>query len=308
MGIESNWGNGVKDTNLPFPLVRRGKVRDVYETPGGLLIVATDRLSAFDAVFPDPIPGKGRILHQLSTWWLQHTQEISENHIIDPFPTQLGLPSELARVLYGRAALCRRAKVFPVECVVRGYLEGSALTAYKESQSVCGVRLPVGIKRGEKLAFPIFTPTTKEESGHDVPISFEDVVRTIGHEFAEMIRFKSLQLFQFAHDLLLPKGIILSDTKFEFGLVDDRVVLVDEALTPDSSRFWEAESYGPDSKAPRSFDKQYVRDYVEATGWNKQPPAPRLPEEVILGTMARYEEIFKITTGAEIQVKEVIPQ
>ncbi|MCX7020121.1 MAG: phosphoribosylaminoimidazolesuccinocarboxamide synthase [bacterium] len=283
----------VYETNLPFPLISRGKVRDIYDLPEGLLLVATDRLSAFDVVFPDPIPRKGEVLTQLSGFWFERTQHIIKNHIISLAPRVV---LDACPDMRGRAALCRCARPLTVECVVRGYLEGSAWTSYRESQSVCGIRLPAGLPRRARMPFPIFTPTTKAASGHDEPVTFEDVAREIGVEYAEFARQKSIELYSFAHDMLLPKGIIISDTKFEFGELDGELLLIDEALTPDSSRFWEADGYTGFGSA-RSLDKQYIRDYVESLAWSKKPPAPRLPDEVIANTTHRYTDIFERITG-----------
>ena len=292
-------GSAVYETSLPLPLVRRGKVRDVYDTPEGLLIVASDRLSAFDVVFPDPIPRKGEILNRLAAWWFGQTSHIVSNHLISDSPlAKLGL-AESHPELAGRCVLGRRARVFPVECIVRGYLEGSAYGLYRESGEVCGVPLPAGLERRARLPHPIFTPTTKAEEGHDEPINFDEVVGIIGVEAAEFIRQKSIDLYRFAHDMLLPKGIVVSDTKFEFGLTDDGIILIDEALTPDSSRFWEAATYTAGGEA-RSLDKQFVRDYVESVGWNKKPPAPRLPSDVIEGMTARYAAIFELITATPL--------
>lgn len=290
----------VYETNLPFPLLSRGKVRDIYDTPEGILLVSTDRLSAFDVVFPDPIPHKGQVLNQLSAYWFEQTTSIIENHLISAEPAErLKLAADHPELI-GRCTLCRRAKPLPVECVVRGYLEGSAWKDYQETQSVCGIKLPAGLTRRAKLPHPIFTPTTKESSGHDMPITFEQVVELIGVETAEAVRAKSIELYSFAHDQLLKKDILISDTKFEFGLAEGKLLLIDEALTPDSSRFWEAGSYSSGGET-RSLDKQYVRDYVEKIGWNKTPPAPHLPEDVVTNMTQRYVEIFSRITGRKLE-------
>lgn len=282
-------------TNLPLP-VKRGKVRDVYETDRGLLLISSDRLSAFDVVFPEPIPCKGEVLTRMSSWWFELTKAIVPNHIISNNPlSELGLAADYPE-LAGRSILGKKAKVFPVECIVRGYLEGSAYGMYKETGAVCDVKLPAGLQRRAKLPEPVFTPTTKAETGHDEPITFADVVNEIGAEAAATIRDASLRLFNFAHEVLLPKGIIISDTKFEFGMTDEGIIVVDEILTPDSSRFWQADTYTATGNAV-SLDKQFVRDYVESIGWNKQPPAPTLPAEVIAGTTERYVQIFELITG-----------
>jgi phosphoribosylaminoimidazole-succinocarboxamide synthase len=291
----------VYETNLPFPLLSRGKVRDIYDTPEGILLVSTDRLSAFDVVFPDPISQKGRVLNQLSAYWFEETTSIVDNHLISAEPVeQLGLAGSHPE-LRGRCTLCRRAKPLPVECVVRGYLEGSAWKDYQESQSVCGIKLPSGLSRRAKLPHPIFTPTTKATSGHDLPITFEEVVELVGVETAEAIRHKSIELYAFAHERLLTMGILISDTKFEFGISEEgKLMLIDEAMTPDSSRFWEAEGYTSGGNS-RSLDKQYVRDFVEKIGWNKTPPAPHLPEDVRNNTTQLYVEIYGRITGRSLE-------
>ncbi len=286
----------VYESELDLPLKARGKVRDIYETPEGILLVASDRLSAFDVVFPDPIPKKGQILNQLAAYWFSQTGHIVKNHVITTDSSEISAVAG-DPAMAGRCTLCRMAKPFPVECVVRGYLEGSAWKDYLESGEVSGIALPAGLKRRGKLEIPLFTPSTKAEEGHDEPISFERVVELVGADAAEKLRDISIKLFNFAHDKLLPMGIVLSDTKFEFGTTEDgEIILIDEALTPDSSRFWEAESYKPEGDA-RSFDKQYVRDYVESIGWDKKPPAPQLPQEVIDGMTKRYVDIYGLITG-----------
>ncbi|MGB9692174.1 MAG: phosphoribosylaminoimidazolesuccinocarboxamide synthase [Candidatus Sumerlaeaceae bacterium] len=287
-------------SDLPLPLLGRGKVRDIYACESNLLLVATDRLSAFDVVFGDPIPWKGPVLNQLSAYWFERTKHIVPNHLITALPRSCGDCSLATDDLWGRVSLCRKVQPIAVECVVRGYLEGSAWQDYQKNQTVCGIRLPAGLKRRAKLPTPIFTPTTKAQSGHDQPISFEDVVEMVGVEVAEMLRIKSIELYSFAHEQLLAKGILISDTKFEFGFADGEVILIDEALTPDSSRFWEAAPYLEGGQG-LSLDKQFVRDYVESIGWNKQPPAPRLPQEVIHETSRRYLEIFRRITGTSLE-------
>lgn len=286
------------ESKLPLELISRGKVRDIYDSPKGLLLVASDRLSAFDVVFDDPIPHKGEVLNQLSAYWFGETEDIISNHLISARPELvMGLDEKSNRQLHGRSSLCRKVSPLPVECVVRGYLEGSAWKDYQQHGAVCGIKLPPGLSRRARLPHPIFTPTTKATSGHDLPISFEQVVEMIGVDKAEFIRHASIDLYSFAHERLLSKNILVSDTKFEFGVDQDgRIILIDEALTPDSSRFWEADGYtsGGDS---RSLDKQYVRDYVEGIGWGKKPPAPRLPEDVIQNTTRLYVEIFEKITG-----------
>lgn len=289
----------VYESKLDIPLKARGKVRDIYETAGGILLVASDRLSAFDVVFSDPIPKKGEVLNRLAAYWFRQTGHIVSNHLITADSSQIaevaGRPD-----MQGRCSLCRKAKPFPVECVVRGYLEGSAWNDYQREGSVSGIKLESGLKRRERLETPLFTPSTKAEEGHDEPIDFARVVELVGEESAYRLQILSIELYKFAHDKLLPQGIVLSDTKFEFGLDDNNeIILIDEALTPDSSRFWVADTYTPEGN-PQSFDKQYVRDYVEEIGWDKKPPAPSLPEEVINGMTKRYVEIYNLITGEKL--------
>lgn len=296
MDSSGNASNTVYESALDLPLIGRGKVRDIYDTPEGLLLVASDRLSAFDVVFPDPIPEKGKVLNTLAAFWFNKTRHIVDNHLITADTSQIpAIAGNTA--MSGRCTLCKKAKPFPVECVVRGYLEGSAWKDYSDFGSVSGIALPPGLNRREKLATPLFTPSTKADEGHDEPISFEQVVKLVGEETAAKLRDISIHLFEFAHNFLLPLGIVLSDTKFEFGQMENgEIILIDEALTPDSSRFWVADTYTLDG-TPESFDKQYVRDYVESIGWDKKPPAPALPPEVIRGTNDRYVDVYRRITG-----------
>lgn len=294
----------VYETDLPLSRVARGKVRDIYEAGEHLLLVATDRLSAFDVVFPDPIPRKGEVLNRISAWWFHQTSGLVPNHLVSEEPGEMLGLSEPHPELRGRCSLVRRAQTLPVECVVRGYLEGSAWKDYTASGEVSGVKLPPGLRRRQRLEHPVFTPSTKAEAGHDEPISFERVVELVGVDIAEQIRYHSLRLYEFGHERLREKGIVLSDTKFEFGITPGgELLLIDEILTPDSSRFWEGETYGPDGE-PRSYDKQYVRDYVEQIGWDKRPPAPRLPDDVVGGMTRRYCEIFERITGRSIDAPD----
>jgi phosphoribosylaminoimidazole-succinocarboxamide synthase len=290
----------VYESELPLRRLGRGKVRDIYEVDSErLLLVASDRLSAFDVVFPDPIPRKGEVLNRLSAYWFEQTKHLTGNHVLSAEPEKV-LP-EIAEndELRGRAMLVRRTRPLPVECVVRGYLEGSGWKDYQRCRMVSGIPLPAGLQLHSKLPHPIFTPSTKAEAGHDEAISFEEVVELIGLHAAEHVRHTSVALYQFAHARLLEKGIVLCDTKFEFGVLGNEILLIDEALTPDSSRFCEAEGYEPGGQA-RSLDKQYVRDYVEQTGWNKQPPAPSLPADVIEQMTRRYTEIYERITGERL--------
>jgi phosphoribosylaminoimidazole-succinocarboxamide synthase len=287
----------VSQTNLPtLKLHGRGKVRDIYELQGDLLlIVATDRLSAFDVVLPTPIPDKGRVLTQLSVFWFNHLNDIVKNHLIASkhFPTILEpFDSEIR----GRAMLVRKTEPVPIECVVRGYISGSGWKEYQKSGSVCGIRLPAGLGESHRLPEPLFTPSTKATTGHDENISFDEVVSRVGHSLAKHLREVSLKIYRLAAEHAAARGIIIADTKFEFGTLNGELVWIDEALTPDSSRFWPTDQYTPGQPQP-SFDKQFVRDYLERIGWNKQPPAPALPSEVVAGTQQKYRDAYQRITG-----------
>ena len=289
----------VWQTDFPaLPLRSRGKVRDLYEVGEDLLIVATDRLSAFDVVLPTPIPDKGRVLTQLSLFWFGTLREVVPNHVL----TATDFTGPLApyrKQLQGRAMLCRRTQPLPIECVVRGYLSGSGWKDYRTSGHICGIALPPGLRESDRLPEPIFTPATKATSGHDENITFDEAANRVGQELAERVREISLELYRRAVALAEPRGILIADTKFEFGLIKGELFWIDEALTPDSSRFWPAESYEPGRGQP-SFDKQYVRDYLERIGWSKQPPAPELPDEVVAATQAKYREAYRKLTGHEL--------
>ncbi|HWL63454.1 MAG TPA: phosphoribosylaminoimidazolesuccinocarboxamide synthase [Steroidobacteraceae bacterium] len=281
--------------------IHRGKVRDVYAIDDdSLLIVATDRLSAFDVILPDPIPGKGRILNAISNFWFANTAQIIRNHLLDrPLPDVLPDPVECAQV-QGRAVVARRLKALPIEAVVRGYLIGSGWKDYQATGKVCGIALPPGLQQAQQLPEVIFTPATKAAVGdHDENISFEEAARLIGTDLAARVRDVSIALYRHASEHAARRGIIIADTKFEFGLMPDgQLLLMDEALTPDSSRFWPADTWRVGTSPP-SFDKQYVRDYLETLDWNKQAPGPHLPPEVIRQTVARYEEALRRLTGPE---------
>ena len=280
-------------------LVHRGKVRDVYAIDEArLLIVATDRLSAFDVILPDPIPGKGRILNSISNFWFARTRHIIPNHLLEtPLEDVLPDPAERTRVT-GRSVIARRLKALPIEAVVRGYLIGSGWKDYRGSGSVCGIVLPDGLRLAERLPQAIFTPATKAAFGdHDENISFEEAARRIGTDLASRVRDTALQLYHFAAAHAAERGILIADTKFEFGLAPDgSLVLIDEVLTPDSSRFWPADRYRV-GISPPSFDKQIVRDYLETLDWNKRPPGPHLPPDVIANTAAQYQEALRRLTG-----------
>ena len=292
----------VFETHFPgLELVSRGKVRDIYDLGDSLLIVATDRISAFDVVMPDSVPDKGKILTQLSEFWLGYLGDVVPNHLIGTdvavFPEKCH-PYE--QELSGRTMWVRKARVLPVECIVRGYLAGSGWQDYKKTGELCGIGLPKGMQEAQKLPETVFTPSTKAEKGeHDQNISFTIMVDTVGRELASLVRDTSIRLYEKAALYALERGIILADTKFEFGLIDGGLTLVDEVLTPDSSRFWPADRYRPGS-SPESFDKQFLRDYLIASGWKVTDPAPRLPDDVIANTRSRYLEALKRLSGKEL--------
>jgi phosphoribosylaminoimidazole-succinocarboxamide synthase len=285
----------VLQTSLPGLPVRRGKVRDVYDLGRQLLLVSTDRLSAFDWVLPTGIPDKGRVLTQISAFWFQHLG--GANHFITTDVSKMPLPGGVDRQsLEGRTTLCRKTQVVPIECVVRGYLSGSGWAEYRKSGTVCGIRLPNGLQESSRLPDPIFTPATKAETGHDENITFEQMVEAVGRELSEELRRRSIDLFQRGAAFALERGIIIADTKFEFGQVDGQILLIDEVLTPDSSRFWPADQYAPGRGQP-SFDKQFVRDWLTASGWDKNSPPPALPDDVVENTRAKYVESYEQLTG-----------
>ena len=291
----------VETTLSGLKLLGRGKVRDIYDVDGKLMLVASDRLSAFDVVMPAGIPGKGKVLTQISAFWFRMLEDIVPNHMIsvdvDTFPPEARAHAEILR---GRSMLCRKAKPFPVECVVRGYLSGSGWAEYKEKGEVCGIPLPKGLRESDRLPEPLFTPATKEEKGkHDENISFERMVKIVGKETAEQVRSIVVGLYEKAAAYALSKGIIIADTKFELGTVDGRLILIDEALTPDSSRFWPVAGYQPGGPQ-KSFDKQFVRDYLLTLPWNKTAPGPRLPADVVEKTALKYREALTNLTGKDI--------
>ena len=283
-----------------IPKVRSGKVREVFDLGETLLFVATDRLSAFDVILPDPIPGKGAVLNQISAFWFRKFVDV-DNHFItadfEKFPEKLGAYREMVA---GRSMIVRKTAPLPVECVVRAYLAGSGWKEYQESQSVCGVKLPGGLQLGARLPEPIFTPATKNEQGHDLNISMDECRQILGKEMAERARDLSLKVFRAGSAHAEKCGIIVADTKFEFGLTDRKLLLIDECLTPDSSRFWPKDQYVV-GQSPPSFDKQFVRDYLETLAWDKTPPGPRLPTEVIEKTAAKYVEAFEKITGGKLR-------
>lgn len=284
-------------TSLPFPK-RQGKVRDVYDLGDQLLIIATDRISAFDCVMPNGIPGKGKILTALSLFWSKKFEREIENHLlatdVKDYPANV---RPFADQLIGRSMLVKKTRVIPIECVARGYLAGSGWKEYQQSQTICGIKLPAGLKQCDKLPAPIFTPATKEESGHDMNVSYDQTVAIIGAGLASELREKTLRIYTQASEYAKSRGVIIADTKFEFGqMPDGRVILIDEILTPDSSRFWPADKYAP-GRDQESFDKQFVRNHLESITWDKNPPAPALPDDVVEGTLAKYQEAFTLLTA-----------
>ena len=293
-------GQAVIETNIEaLDLMKRGKVRDIYDLGDYLLMVATDRISAFDVVMPNPIPDKGKILTQISLFWFEIMKPVLPNHVItanvDDYPE---ICRPYAEILRDRSMLVKKAKPLPIECIVRGYISGSGWKDYQTSGSVCGIKLPEGLKESDKLPEPVFTPSTKADSGlHDINIDFEKTVEKIGKPLAEKVRTISIEIYNKGADLAYKKGIIIADTKFEFGLLDDDLILIDEVLTPDSSRFWPQPSYQPGG-AQKSFDKQYLRDYLLSIKWNKKPPAPSLPQYVITNTRDKYQEAYQQLTNA----------
>jgi phosphoribosylaminoimidazole-succinocarboxamide synthase len=296
--------NLTKQTNLPLPVVGRGKVRDIYAVGSDrLLLVTTDRLSAFDVVLPNPIPFKGQVLNQISLFWFDFFKNIVPNHLITADIPKMGLPKEVVsehgEFLKGRSVLVKRAKPFLVECVVRGYITGSGWKDYLKTGSVCGHKLPTGLKQCQKFPQPLFTPATKAESGHDENISFEEAAKIVGQKNAERLRDLSIKLYEEGARYAESKGIIMADTKFEFGEWNGEIILIDEVLTPDSSRFWPKNSYEPGHDQP-SYDKQIVRNYLLDLKWDQKPPAPELPQAVVDKTSAAYREIYELLTGKKI--------
>ncbi len=296
----------VTETNLPLPLCYSGKVRDTYDLGNKLLLIATDRISAFDSILPCGVPDKGLVLNQLSSFWFQKTSHIISNHLITSIDTpdslrqHLSIGTALPDYIIGRSMIVHKAERIPVEAVVRGYISGSAWAEYKESGTINGVPQPEGLLESQEFPEPIFTPTTKADSGHDTPINKQELVDMVGKSLAQDLEQKSLAIYQYARNYATGRGIIIADTKFEFGLFDGQLILIDEILTPDSSRFWDVGQYSAGSSQP-SFDKQPVRDWLTASGWNKEPPAPVLPEEVIQQTSERYKTAYNKLVGKNIQ-------
>jgi phosphoribosylaminoimidazole-succinocarboxamide synthase len=291
----------VLQVELPGILkIKSGKVRDIFDLGHGLLFVASDRISAFDCIMPNGIPRKGEVLTQISHFWFDQTEDIVPNHRLarpgDPLPPGL---ERFSAQLGRRSMIVKKAEPLAIECVVRGYLAGSGWKEYRERQTVCGIKLPAGLTESAELPEPIFTPATKAETGHDLNISFEEAARIVGAEIAEQVRSLSLLVYARAREYARKRGILIADTKFEFGRLDGKLILIDEVLTPDSSRFWPADQYRPGRGQP-SFDKQFVRDYLETLDWNKTPPAPELPPEIVAKTQAKYLEAYKLLTGHDL--------
>ena len=285
------------ETKLPLPLLTRGKVRDIYDLGDTLLFIATDRISAFDCILASGIPCKGRVLTQMSVFWFDFLKPIVRSHLVTASPAEY--PRKLARhrtTLEGRSMLVNKAHMIQVECVARGYLAGSGWKEYKAQGKVCGIPLPPGLRESDRLPEPIFTPATKAQTGHDVNVPFRYVANLLGVDMAGQLRDLTLEIYQHASRHAFEQGMILADTKFEFGFVNDELVLADEVLTPDSSRYWPADTYKP-GQPQHSFDKQYVRDYLETLAWNKKPPAPALPDHIVQKTSEKYQEAYSRLTG-----------
>ncbi|MDO4588049.1 MAG: phosphoribosylaminoimidazolesuccinocarboxamide synthase [Planctomycetia bacterium] len=287
--------NVIRETSIPGLTPKRGKVRDIYDFGDSILLVSSDRISAFDWILPTGIPDKGKVLNQLAEFWFE-TLGV-QNHLITTDVNEMPLPPGTDRSQFaGRSTFCRKTKVFPIECVVRGYLSGSGWKEYLKSQTVCGIKLPDGLRESERLESPIFTPSTKAETGHDENISFEQMVEIIGQNAADELKSKSLDIFQRGSEYASKRGIIIADTKFEFGLLDNEIVLIDEVMTPDSSRFWAADQYEP-GRGQLSFDKQFVRDWLLNSGWDRNSNPPELPDDIVQKTREKYIEAFERITG-----------
>lgn len=299
---QHNLSSAVTSTDFPdLTLFRKGKVRDVYDLGDHLLIVATDRISAFDCIMPNGIPDKGKILTSMSMFWFDFTSDIVENHHVshrvEEYPETV---QKYADILRGRSMLVKKADPFPVECVARGYIAGGGWKDYQDTGAVCGISLPAGLRLAEKLPETIFTPATKADSGHDINIPFEEAAGIVGEDKALWLRDMTIKIYEKARDYAAGRGIIISDTKFEFGEIDGRIILIDEILTPDSSRFWPTDSYEV-GISPPNFDKQFVRDYLEGLDWDKMPPAPALPEDIVHNTREKYLEAYRLLTGKEFE-------
>ncbi len=306
MPVSSSDIKTVQETNLPLPLLGRGKVRDIYAVGDDkLLIVTSDRLSAFDVVLPNPIPWKGAVLTQISRFWFDYFSKNLQHHLITTDIEKMGLPADLLAKhgdeLRGRSMLTKKAKPLPIECVVRGYVTGSGWKDYLKTGAVCGHELPKNLKQCAKLEQPLFTPATKESTGHDINIDFDAAVKLCGEKVAQKARELSIEIYSRGRDYAAQKGILIADTKFEFGLIGDELILIDEVLTPDSSRFWPADQY-EEGRDQVSFDKQIVRNYLLDIKWNQQPPAPQLPSDVVEKTSKAYREAYKKLVGKELEL------
>lgn len=297
----------VQELNLKeYPLFKKGKVREVYDLGEHLLLIASDRISAFDVVLPDGIPWKGRVLTAISCFWFKKIEDLVQHHLVssnlEDLPENL---KKYSQELEGRFLIVKKTKPLPVECIVRGYLVGSGWNEYQKKGTVCGIALPKGLKEASKLPEPIFTPSTKADTGHDENIDEEKMFELIGKETGEKVKDLSLKIYKLAADFALEKGIVIADTKFEFGLdSDSNIILIDEVLTPDSSRFWPVESY-KEGSSPPSYDKQFVRDYLNTLDWNKEPPGPKLPEEIIVKTQEKYLEAYRKLTGQSLEKESI---
>jgi phosphoribosylaminoimidazole-succinocarboxamide synthase len=293
--------NLVTKTNISEGLlISRGKVRDIYDAGDYMVIITTDRISAFDVIMNEGIPYKGIVLNQLSLFWFSKTNHIIENHLVSDNPAEFPEPfNQSVEILKGRSMLVKKANPFPIECIVRGYLAGSGWKEYKETNTMHNIKLPAGLENSSKLEAPLFTPSTKAESGHDINIDVRQMEELVGKESSLQLQEASLSLYSFGADFAKKKGIIIADTKFEFGLLNSKIILIDEILTPDSSRFWPAKSYKP-GQNQTSLDKQYVRDYLEGLVWDKTPPPPKLAEEIVENTSSKYQEILQILTGISV--------
>ena len=293
--------NVVTDLDMPLKVFKKGKVRDIFELNDKLLLTVTDRISAFDFVLHEPIPYKGVCLTQLSAFWFDYFKDVVISHMIsadiEDFPEEL---KKYKDILNGRSMLVKKAEVFPIECIVRGYISGSAWKSYKKDKTVCGIKLPEGMIESEQFEEPLFTPSTKADEGHDINISFEKMKKIIGEANAEKLKELSLKIYKKGSEYARKKGIIIADTKFEFGKINDEIIVVDEVLTPDSSRFWPADLYEP-GRSQSSFDKQYVRDYLSSTGWDKNSAPPHLPNKVVTETKEKYIEAYEKITGEKFK-------
>lgn len=294
----------ITNTDLSLPLLHRGKVRDTYLLDGLLLMIATDRVSAFDVILPNAIPNKGKVLNLMSAFWFDKTKSLIPNHVIEVVNSvatmgKYSKEKSYPTYLIGRSMIIKKAERLPVECVVRGYLAGSAWSEYQQSRTINSQPMPKGLQESQELPQPLFTPTTKADTGHDMPLTQAELNKLIGDKLAEDVKVKSLQVYSFAREYVAKRGIIIADTKFEFGLIDGKLALIDEILTPDSSRFWDVKLYQVGKSQP-SFDKQPLRDWLVDSGWNKEPPAPNLPSDVVEATSQRYQEAYRRLTGKDL--------